>query len=116
MHQSEIIVLLFAVVAASVLIARKIQLPYPIVLVLVGLALSFVPPLPEVKLDPNIFFYFFLPPLLAAAFALPLVLGDGRPVSRPQLHLIHHLLCDPDHAGVSRPDPPFRHSTFMFAR
>ena len=79
MHQSEIIVLLFAVVAASVLIARKIQFPYPIVLVLVGLALSFVPHLPEVKLDPNIFFYFFLPPLLAAAFALPLVLGDGRP-------------------------------------
>lgn len=67
MHQSEIIVLLFAVVAASVLVARKIQLPYPIVLVLVGLGLSFIPHLPEVKLDPNIFFYFFLPPLLYPA-------------------------------------------------
>jgi Na+/H+ antiporter len=64
MHQSEIIVLLFAVVAASVLVARKLQLPYPIVLVLVGLALSFIPHLPGVKLDPDIFFYFFLPPLL----------------------------------------------------
>ena len=67
MHQTEVVVLLFAVVAASVLVARKLQLPYPIVLVLVGLGLSFVPHLPEIKLDPNIFFYFFLPPLLYPA-------------------------------------------------
>src|SRR5262249_22103793 len=67
MHQAEIIVLLFTVVAASVVIARKMALPYPIVLVLVGLVLSFVPRLPEVKLDPNIGFYFFLPPLLYPA-------------------------------------------------
>jgi CPA1 family monovalent cation:H+ antiporter len=67
MHQAEIIVFLFTIVAASVLIARKIALPYPIVLVLVGLGLSFVPRLPEVKLDPNIVFYFFLPPLLYPA-------------------------------------------------
>lgn len=67
MHQSEIIVLLFAIVAASVLVARKLELPYPIVLVLIGLGLSFIPHLPEVRLDPNIFFYFFLPPLLYPA-------------------------------------------------
>jgi Na+/H+ antiporter len=67
MHQAEIIVVLFAVVAASVVIARKMALPYPIVLVLVGLGLSFVPRLPEVRLDPNIVFYFFLPPLLYPA-------------------------------------------------
>src|SRR5512133_697581 len=67
MHQAEIIVLLFTVVAASVLVARKMALPYPVVLVLVGLVLSFVPRLPQVKLDPNIVFYFFLPPLLYPA-------------------------------------------------
>src|SRR5882762_9094418 len=67
MHQAEIIVLLFTVVAASVLIARKMALPYPVVLVLVGLGLSFVPRLPEMRLDPNIVFYFFLPPLLYPA-------------------------------------------------
>jgi monovalent cation/hydrogen antiporter len=67
MHQAEIIVLLFTVVAASVLVARKMALPYPVVLVLVGLILSFVPRLPEVKLDPNIVFYFFLPPLIYPA-------------------------------------------------
>jgi CPA1 family monovalent cation:H+ antiporter len=67
MHQAEIIVLLFTVVAAAVVVARKMALPYPIVLVLVGLALSFIPRLPEVRLDPNIVFYFFLPPLLYPA-------------------------------------------------
>lgn len=67
MHQAEIIVLLFATVAASVLMARRLGLPYPVVLVLVGLALSFVPHLPEVRLDPGVVFYFFLPPLLYPA-------------------------------------------------
>jgi CPA1 family monovalent cation:H+ antiporter len=67
MHQAEIIVLLFAVVAASVLVARKTALPYPVVLVLVGLTLSFIPRLPEVKLNPEIVFFFFLPPLLYPA-------------------------------------------------
>src|SRR6476646_9573045 len=67
MHQATIIVLLFAVVAASVLAARKLALPYPVVLVLVGLGLGFIPGLPAVKLDPNIVFYFFLPPLIYPA-------------------------------------------------
>lgn len=67
MHQAEIIVLLFTVAAASVLVARKMALPYPVVLVLVGLVLSFIPRLPEVKLHPDVVFYFFLPPLLYPA-------------------------------------------------
>src|SRR6266403_1814585 len=67
MHQAEIIVLLFATVAALAVIARKVALPYPIVLVISGLALSFIPRLPEVKLNPEIVFYFFLPALLHPA-------------------------------------------------
>ena len=62
MQQAAIIVALFAVVAVAVLVARKLGLPYPIVLV--GLGLSFTPHLPEVKLNPDIVFYFFLPPLI----------------------------------------------------
>ena len=64
MHQAEIIVLLFAVVAVSG--RGRVQdsaLPYPIVLVISGLALSFVPRLPEVKLNPDTVFYFILPAL-----------------------------------------------------
>src|SRR4030095_1316853 len=67
MHQAEIIVLLFAAVAALAVLAHKISLPYPIVLVIRGLALSFVPRLPEVRLNPDIVFYFILPALLYPA-------------------------------------------------
>jgi CPA1 family monovalent cation:H+ antiporter len=41
-----------------------IRVPYPILLVLGGLALGFVPGLPAPQLDPDTFFFFFLPPLL----------------------------------------------------
>src|SRR4030095_12811250 len=67
MHQAEIIVLLFATVALLAVVACKLTLPYPIVLVISGLALSFVPRLPEVRLNPEIVFYFFLPALLYPA-------------------------------------------------
>ena len=64
MQQAETIVLLLGLVAALVIIAQKLELPYPVVLVLAGLGLSFVPHLPQVRLNPDIVFYFFLPPLL----------------------------------------------------
>ena len=67
MQQAETIVLLLGLVAALVVISQKIQLPYPVVLVLAGLALSFIPHLPEVKLNPDVVFYFFLPALIYPA-------------------------------------------------
>lgn len=67
MHQAEIIVLLFAAVAALAVLACNLTVPYPIVLVIGGLALSFVPRLPEIKLNPDIVFYFILPALLYPA-------------------------------------------------
>ncbi|PYI54683.1 MAG: hypothetical protein DMC62_04360 [Verrucomicrobia bacterium] len=78
MHQAEIIVLLFAAVAALAVVAGRRALPYPIVLVMSGLALSFVPRLPKMRLNPEIVFYFscrrckiataffFFPPLTPA--------------------------------------------------
>jgi CPA1 family monovalent cation:H+ antiporter len=86
MHQAEIIVVLFAAVAALVVLANKLSLPYPIVLVISGLALSFVPRLPEVRLNPEIVFYFFLPPLLYPA-ALFTSWRDFRRNLRPILLL-----------------------------
>jgi Na+/H+ antiporter len=44
--------------------ADKIKLPYPILLVGVGLLIGFVPVLPDLALDPEIIFLIFLPPLL----------------------------------------------------
>jgi CPA1 family monovalent cation:H+ antiporter len=67
MEQAQTIVLLFAFVAILVVIARKLALPYPIVLVLAGLALSFIPRLPQVRLNPEAVLYFFLPLLIYPA-------------------------------------------------
>jgi len=67
MHQAEIIVLLFTAVGVLAVLAHKITLPYPIVLVLGGLALSFVPRLPTVNLNPDVVFYFILPALIYPA-------------------------------------------------
>jgi hypothetical protein len=43
--------LLFVVVFAA--LARKLQTPYPIVLVVAGLILSFVPGIPRIPLNPT---------------------------------------------------------------
>src|SRR4029450_4290248 len=47
--------------------ARRVMIPYPILLVLGGLALSLVPDVPVVRLDPDLVFLVFLPPVLGSA-------------------------------------------------
>src|SRR5207237_9410061 len=79
-------VLLFSLVASQGNIARQFAVSYPVFLVVGGLALSFIPRLPEVKLNPNIVFYFFLPPLLYPA-ALFTSWRDFRRNLRPILLL-----------------------------
>src|SRR6266436_5209567 len=67
-HQIELVLLLlllFVVVFAA--LARKLQTPYPIVLVIAGLLLSFVPGIPKVSLNPDVVFLVVLPPLLYSA-------------------------------------------------
>jgi len=60
------LLLMFFVVAFGVL-ARKLKIPYPIVLVIGGTLLGFIPGIPRVQLNPDIVFYVVLPPLLYAA-------------------------------------------------
>ena len=50
--------------AALATLATRLGVPYPILLVLGGSALGFVPGLPPVELDPELVFLLFLPPLL----------------------------------------------------
>lgn len=64
---AHVFLLLLAFVVAFALLARKLRTPYPIVLVLAGLALSLVPGTPRVELDPDLVFSVVLPPLLYAA-------------------------------------------------
>ncbi len=62
-----VFLLLLAFVILFALVAGKLKTPYPIVLVIAGLALGLIPGIPQVKLDPNIIFLVVLPPLLYAA-------------------------------------------------
>src|SRR6478609_5856557 len=68
LHENVLLVLslLFAV-ALLHMASTKIRVSFPILLVLAGLALSLVPGLPEVRLDPDLVFLIFLPPLLYEA-------------------------------------------------
>ncbi|TME63490.1 MAG: Na+/H+ antiporter [Chloroflexi bacterium] len=58
--------LLVAVVALAI-IAPRLHIPYPILLVLGGLLLGFVPGLPRFTLDPDVVFLLFLPLLLSSS-------------------------------------------------
>src|SRR5947199_3381435 len=67
-HAIEIVfllLLLFVVLFGA--LARKLKLPYPIVLVVAGLVLSFIPGIPRISLNPDVVFLVFLPPLLYSA-------------------------------------------------
>jgi len=67
-HAAQLILLLLLLfVAAFAALARKLQTPYPIILVIAGLLLSFIPGIPKVNLDPELIFLVVLPPLLYAA-------------------------------------------------
>src|SRR5271170_7105429 len=68
LHAVEtVILLLLVLVAGFAAMARRLKVPYPIMLVLAGLTISFLPRMPRVPLDPNVVFVVFLPPLLYAS-------------------------------------------------
>ncbi|HET9344019.1 MAG TPA: Na+/H+ antiporter [Candidatus Eremiobacteraceae bacterium] len=64
MAQIEMLFGLLAAVAALTWLAQRVNVEYPIFLVLGGLVLGFIPGLPQVALQPNVVFLVFLPPLL----------------------------------------------------
>jgi Na+/H+ antiporter len=66
-HDIESILILVLAAALLVRVADFGKIPAPIVLVLGGLAIAFIPGLPEVELEPDTIFLLFLPPLVYAA-------------------------------------------------
>jgi Na+/H+ antiporter len=62
----EYIYLIFIIVAL-IMVANKLKVAYPIVLVLGGLALSFTSIFSDITIDPDLIFFIFLPPLLYEA-------------------------------------------------
>ncbi len=87
MEEVEIVLLLLALVAALTVLARRVAVPYPILMTIGGLVLSLVlslvPGAPQVSLAPEIVFLLFLPPILfsAAYFTSPHELrANARPI------------------------------------
>src|ERR687895_1653052 len=78
-------------VAGLCVLARLVGVPYPILLVLGGLVLGFVPGMPEVELPPELVLVAFLPPLLywAGFFSSPRDLrADARAISLSAVGLV----------------------------
>ncbi|WP_080054998.1 Na+/H+ antiporter [Spirosoma aerolatum] len=50
-----------------IILAQRIQVAYPVLLVVAGLAISFMPGIPVLNMDPELIFIIFLPPLLYEA-------------------------------------------------
>src|SRR5919199_3167835 len=70
-HVELIVLFLLVAVAALTALARAVNVPYPIALVLGGSVIGFLPGVPDVRLDPDLVLVIVLPPLLfnAAYFA-----------------------------------------------
>jgi CPA1 family monovalent cation:H+ antiporter len=65
--KTELVLICLVAVALLAIVARKIQVPYPILLTVGGGVLALVPGLPAIHLDPQLVFNLFLPPLLYPA-------------------------------------------------
>ncbi len=60
----EVLLLIAALVA---MVARRIRIPYTVILVVTGIALSFLPFIPEIELSKELIFMALLPPLIFEA-------------------------------------------------
>ena len=59
--------ILVIITVLLVMLAKKIKVAYPVLLVLAGLGISFIPGTPKIHIEPELIFFIFLPPLLYEA-------------------------------------------------
>jgi CPA1 family monovalent cation:H+ antiporter len=81
-HDAFVLLALLASIAALLALAPVVRVPYPILLVLGGLAVGFAPGVPELELPPELVLVILLPPLLYGA-AFFTSLRDLRTNVRP---------------------------------
>jgi CPA1 family monovalent cation:H+ antiporter len=61
-----LLAVLLTVLAVGHLISRRVRVPAPVILAILGAGVSWIPWLPREPLDPDLILYLFLPPLLYA--------------------------------------------------
>ncbi|WP_316804767.1 Na+/H+ antiporter [Pedobacter nototheniae] len=64
MENYSIVLLIMGIMIGLSALADKIKLPYPILLIVAGIAIGFIPSLPNITLNSEVVFLIFLPPLL----------------------------------------------------
>jgi CPA1 family monovalent cation:H+ antiporter len=97
MDETELLILgLCVAIPILSVIARVLDVPYPIVLVLGAIPIGYLPGIPEVELDPDLVLVIFLPPLLyVAAFMADLraLRSNARPLSLASIGLVLVTTC-----------------------
>ena len=63
-HQLIVSILLIVAICLLVMVSQRIKVAYPIMLVLGGIMLSFIPGIPSLRINPDVIFLVFLPPIL----------------------------------------------------
>lgn len=66
-EQLLLIISLLLGIAMLTMISNKLKISYPILLVISGLIISIIPGMPIIRLEPDLVFLIFLPPILYAA-------------------------------------------------
>ena len=64
MQNFEVVIFIFTILIALLAVADRMRLPYPVLLVIAGLTIGFIPFLPDLVLDPEVVFLLFMPPIL----------------------------------------------------
>jgi len=64
MENYSIVLFILAIMIVLSAMADKVRVPYPILLITAGIAIGFIPTLPNIELDPDVIFLIFLPPML----------------------------------------------------
>ncbi len=64
MENYSIVLFILAIMIGLSAVADKVRIPYPILLIVAGMGIGFIPALPDIEIDPEIVFLIFLPPLL----------------------------------------------------
>ena len=82
--EGELVLICLVIVALLAIVARRIRVPYSILLTVGGVVLALIPGLPVIHLEPELVFNLFLPPLIYPA-AVYISWRDFRANLRPIL-------------------------------
>lgn len=66
-EEVETLLVLLGLLGVLAVVAERLRFPFPILLVVAGVVIAFIPGLPDVRLDSEIVFLIFLPPLIFSA-------------------------------------------------